>query len=52
MLLNEKHSPYRIAKELKIPRTTIYNEIRRGTTSQIINGKKVNLYLADTGQAI
>lgn len=45
-------TPYRIAKELKRPINTVLNEIRRGTTIQIKQGKKVELYLADTGEAI
>ncbi len=28
------------------------NEISRGTTTQVIQGKKVNIYIADTGEAI
>lgn len=45
-------TPYKIAKELKRPINTIQNEIRRGTTFQIKQGKKVQMYLADTGEAI
>ena len=45
-------TPYKIAKELKRPINTIQNEIRRGITFQIKQGKKVEMYLADTGEAI
>lgn len=45
-------SPYKIAKELKRPINTILNEIRRGTTTQIKQGKQIELYLADTGEAV
>lgn len=50
--LNDGFSPYKIAKELGRPINTILNEIRRGTTSQIKQNKHVELYFADTGEAI
>jgi IS30 family transposase len=50
--LKDCYSAYRIAKELGRPINTILNEIRRGTVPQIIQTKKVMLYLADTGEAI
>lgn len=49
--LKDGFSPYRIAKELGRPKNTILNEIRRGTTTQIKQGKHVQMYLADTGEA-
>ena len=45
-------SAYKIAKELQRPINTIINEIRRGTTTQIKQGKHVEMYLADTGEAV
>ncbi len=45
-------TPYKIAKELGRPINTVLNEIKRGTTAQIIQGKKTEVYLADTGEAI
>ena len=45
-------SAYRIAKELKRPINTVLNELRRGTTTQIKQGQKIELYLADTGETI
>lgn len=50
--LKDGFSAYKIAKELNRPINTILNEIRRGTTTQIKQGKKVEVYLADTGEAI
>ena len=50
--LKDGFSAYKIAKELKSPINTILNEIRRGTTTQIKQGKYVKMYLADTGEAI
>jgi transposase, IS30 family len=50
--LKDGFSSYKVAKELKRPITTILNEIHRGTTTQIIQGKPVKMYLADTGEAI
>ena len=49
--LNEGCSAYKIAKELKRAKNTIQNEIKRGTTTQIIQGKYKTVYLAETGQA-
>lgn len=50
--LKDGLSAYRIAKELNRPINTALNEIRRGTTTQIKQGKHIELYLADTGEAI
>lgn len=50
--LKDGLTPYKIAKELKRPINTILNEIKRGTTTQIKQGKRVEMYLADTGEAI
>ena len=43
--LKDGFSPYKIAKELERPITTILNEIHRGTTTQIKQGKLHNLKL-------
>ena len=44
-----------IARKLGVCRATVYNEIKRGTTTQvkIVNGKRIytTMYLAATGQA-
>lgn len=50
--LNDGLSPYKIAKGLCRPINTILNEIKRGTTTQIKQGRKIDVYLADTGQAL
>ena len=50
--LKDGFSAYKIAKELGRPINTILNEIRRGTTTQIKQGKAVQMYLADTGLAV
>jgi IS30 family transposase len=50
--LKDGYSAYRIAKELRRPINTILNEIRRGTTTQIKQGNYVEVYLADTGEAV
>lgn len=50
--LREGFTGYKIAQILNRNRGTIYNEIERGTTTQIIQGKRYEIYLADTGQAI
>ena len=52
LLIKDGCSAYKIAKELHRPINTIINEIRRGTVSQIKNKRKIELYLADAGQAI
>lgn len=49
--LKDGLTPYKIAKELKRSHNTILNEIRRGTTTQIKQGKRIETYLADTGVA-
>ena len=50
--LKDGYSAYKIAKELHRPINTILNEIRRGTVPQIKNNRKLQIYLADAGQAI
>lgn len=50
--LKDGFSAYKIAKELNRPINTILNEIRRGKTTQIKQGNYVEMYLADTGEAI
>ncbi len=50
VLLKEGHNKAYIAKELKRHKTTISNEIKRGTTTQIRQGKPEKVYFADTGQ--
>ncbi|MEG1255762.1 IS30 family transposase [Clostridium sp.] len=50
--LKDWHSPNRIAKELKRTRNTVLNEMHRSTTTQIKQGKYIDTYLADTGEAI
>ena len=50
--LKDGFSSYKIAKELKRPINTILNEIKRGTTTQINQGKVIEIYLAETGEAV
>lgn len=50
--LKDGLSPYKIAKELTRPINTILNEISRGTTTQIKQGNYIEVYLADTGEAV
>lgn len=50
--LMDGFTPYKIAKELNRPINTVLNEIRRGTTTQVKQGKKLEMYLADTGEAV
>ena len=52
MRLKDGFSAYKIAKELNRPINTVLNEIRRGTTKQIKQGKEFNVYFADTGEAV
>ena len=49
--LNDNRSPYSIAKELGRSESTVHNEIKRGTVDQIKQGKRVQCYFADAGQA-
>lgn len=49
--LSEGLSTSNIAKRLGRNRSTIYREIKRGTTIQIKQNKEVTLYFSDTGQA-
>lgn len=50
--LKDGFSIYKIAKELGRSINTITNEINRGTTTQIRQGKHIKIYLADTGEAV
>ncbi|MDC4246292.1 helix-turn-helix domain-containing protein, partial [Clostridium perfringens] len=50
--LKDGFSIYKIAKELGRSINTITNEINRGTTIQIRQGKHIKIYLADIGEAI
>lgn len=50
--LKDGFSAYKIAKELNRPINTVLSEIRRGTTTQIKQGKCIEIYLADTGEAV
>ena len=50
--LKDGFSVYKIAKELGRSINTITNEINRGTTTQISQGKHIEIYLADTGEAV
>ena len=50
--LKDGFSAYKIAKELERPINTVLNEIRRGTTTQLAQGKQFEAYFADTGQAV
>ena len=50
--LKDGFSTYKIAKELNRPINTVLNEICRGTTKQIKQGKEFNVYFADTGEAV
>ena len=50
--LKDGFSIYKIAKELGRSINTITNEINRGTTTQMRQGKHIKIYLADTGEAV
>ena len=50
--LGDGLTPYKISKELKRPINTILNEIKWGTTTQIKQGKRVEMCLADTGEVV
>lgn len=50
--LKEKVNKTEIAKRLGRDRVTIYREIKRGTTIQVKGTKTIEVYLADTGQAV
>lgn len=50
--MKDGFSAYKISKELDRPINTILNEIRRGTTTQIKQEKHIEVYLADTGEAV
>ncbi len=51
-LLNEGCKVSYIAKKIGRSRTTIYKEIKQGTVTQIMQGKKKQVYLADTSQEV
>src|SRR5690554_8195902 len=50
--LQDGFTAYKIAKQLGRALNTILNAIRKGTTTQIIAKKKVDVYLATTGKAV
>ena len=50
--LKDGYSPYKIAKELNRASNTIRNAIERGTVTQFIQGRKVEVYFADAGEHI
>jgi IS30 family transposase len=50
--LKDRFSVYKIAKELGLSINTFSNEISRGTTTQIKQGRYIEIYLADTGEAV
>lgn len=50
--LQDGYTPYKIAKALGRALNTVLNEIRRGSTTQIIANKKVEMYLASTGKIV
>ena len=53
VLLGQKMKPYKIADELGRSRQTIYNEIKRGSVTQLdTNLKEYTVYKADAGQRI
>lgn len=47
--LKDGFSPHKIAKELNSPISTVLNDIRRGTTTQIKQENYIDIYLVDTG---
>jgi IS30 family transposase len=51
LLAGEGKTAYAIAKLLNRPINTITNELKRGTVDQIKQGKHVQMYYADAGQA-
>lgn len=51
-MLDESYSQTRIAQELGICRSTISRKIRRGSIPQIVAGKSVLRYFAETAQSI
>lgn len=51
LMLKDKKTFYAISKALARPINTILNEIKRGTVTQIKDGKPISVYLADAGQA-
>lgn len=50
--LKDGFTVYKIAKELGSSINTIINEIKRGTTTQIRQGKHIKMYVADTDEAV
>ena len=51
-MLNEGYTQTRIAQELGVNRSTASREIRRGSVPQIVLGRSVSRYFAETAQAI
>ncbi len=53
VMLKLKYPKTRIAKELGISRSTLYEEIKRGTVTQLTSEwKEVKRYFADVGQRV
>ncbi len=52
IMLKSGYKMAEIARELGRSKSTIKNEILRGTTTQIKQNKLIEMYLADTGQTI
>ncbi len=50
--LKDGFTPCKISKELGRTINTIIHEIKRGTTTQIISNKKIEVYPAAKGQAV
>lgn len=50
LMINEGKTSYAIAKSLGRSINTISNEIRRGTVEQVKQGKRIQVYYADSGQ--
>jgi IS30 family transposase len=50
--LRDGWTAYKIAKELGRAQNTILNEIKRGTATQIIQGKSKEVYFADKGKRV
>ena len=51
-MLNEGYSQTRIAQELDVNRSSVSREIKRGSVLQIVSGKSVLRYFAETAQTI
>lgn len=50
--LNEDVYQTEIGNRLRRDRSTICREIKRGTTTQLRQGKRIEVYFADTGQTV